>query len=93
VTRAEAGFVCRQPVGLAAGTIGRHALSLDRLLANVNSRAGYKSKMKYFPFQRAPILSLLRTVHALRACCESDSECRLLYASHKPIAGPEWRSQ
>ncbi len=29
VTRAEAPFVCRQPIGLAARTAGRHALSLD----------------------------------------------------------------
>jgi hypothetical protein len=29
VTRAEAAFVCRQPIGLAARTAGRHGLSLD----------------------------------------------------------------
>ena len=29
VTRAEAAFVCRQPIGFAARTAGRHALSLD----------------------------------------------------------------
>jgi len=73
---------------LPPGPPGAHALSLDRLLTNVNCRAGYKSKMKYFPFQRAPILSLLRTVRALRAYRESDSECWLLDATHEPIAAP-----
>jgi hypothetical protein len=29
VTRAEAAFVCRQPIGLIARTAGGHALSLD----------------------------------------------------------------
>jgi hypothetical protein len=61
VTRAEAIFVCRQPIGLAARTAGRHALSLDWLLTNVDHRAGYKRKLQYFPFQRLPLLSYLRT--------------------------------
>jgi hypothetical protein len=34
------------------------------LLTNVDCCAGYKRKLKYFPFQRLPILSFFRTAHA-----------------------------
>jgi hypothetical protein len=34
------------------------------VLTNVDCRAGYKRKLKYFPFQGLPILRFLRIAHA-----------------------------